>query len=98
MGPPVYVVTGANRGIGLALVTHLLQSEEAVCVAATARVPRRAAELHKLQEQYEGRLQLFTLDANDDASIEASGITLKCKCTDLSATLHKSLDAPSLFV
>ena len=98
MGPPVYVITGANRGIGLALVTHVLQSEKAACVAATARVPSRAAELHKLRERYEGRLQLFALDANDDASVEASDRVLKYKSMDLSATPHKSLDAPSLSV
>ena len=43
----VYVVTGANRGIGLALVTEL--SRQGHTVIATARTPETATKLKVLQ-------------------------------------------------
>jgi NAD(P)-dependent dehydrogenase (short-subunit alcohol dehydrogenase family) len=59
--PLKYLVTGANRGIGLAFARHL--SERGDMVIATARHPEKARDLAKLS------LRLEQLDVADEKSI-----------------------------
>jgi len=59
--PLKYLVTGANRGIGLAFARHL--SERGDTVIATARHPEKARDLAKLS------LRLEQLDVADEKSI-----------------------------
>ncbi|MCC8363193.1 SDR family oxidoreductase [Lysobacter sp. A6] len=54
------LVTGANRGLGLALATALLQRGDRV--VATARHPGKATALNTLTGQYPGRLHVLPLD------------------------------------
>jgi NAD(P)-dependent dehydrogenase (short-subunit alcohol dehydrogenase family) len=61
------IVTGANRGIGLGLVTRLAQRADHA-VIATARQPDDAAELHALAAQT-GRVRVEKLDVASEASI-----------------------------
>ncbi len=61
------VVTGANRGIGLALTRQLL--EKGRHVFATARRPERAQELHLLSTRYPGRLTILPLDVREEEQI-----------------------------
>ncbi|HJL14681.1 MAG TPA: SDR family oxidoreductase [Sandaracinaceae bacterium LLY-WYZ-13_1] len=61
------VVTGANRGLGLALARRL--AEEGALVHATARVPEDAAELRALARTHEVRLH--QLDVTDDLECDA---------------------------
>ena len=63
------LVTGANRGIGLAFVRQLLGRGEEVL--ATARRPARAEELGALTAEYPERLRLLPLDVGDEDSLEA---------------------------
>lgn len=42
----VYFITGANRGIGLGIVTAILRSIPGSTVFATAREPAKAVELN----------------------------------------------------
>lgn len=63
-----YLVTGANRGIGLEFTRELLKRGESV--VATARDPESAEELQALQNENAERLTLFSLDIADVASIE----------------------------
>ncbi len=60
-------VTGSNRGIGLALVQHLLA--QGATVIAAARRPQQAAALQALQRQHPQRLTLVALDVTDEAAI-----------------------------
>ena len=68
VGRPTVLVTGANRGIGLALVEHYVAAEWNVI--ATARTPGSATELHALAEIYE-HLLIEQLDVTDNPRIAA---------------------------
>lgn len=61
------LVTGANRGIGLALVEELLLL--GYTTIATARKPERAEALHALSETHRGRLRVLPLDVTSDDSV-----------------------------
>ena len=54
------LVTGANRGLGLALVRALLARGDRV--VATCRQPGKATELNRLAGEHPGRLHLLPLD------------------------------------
>lgn len=60
-----YLITGANRGIGLEMTSQAL--ELGIRVIATCRDPSSATELSALQ----GRLEVHALDVTDDASTTA---------------------------
>jgi len=62
-------VTGANRGIGLAFVKHLL--DQSARVIAGARKPDEAEDLHELAQKHPA-LKLVQFDATDDTSIKAA--------------------------
>jgi NAD(P)-dependent dehydrogenase (short-subunit alcohol dehydrogenase family) len=61
------IVTGANRGIGLGLVTRLAE-REGYLVVATARQPDDASELQALAAQTR-RVRVEQLDMTSEASI-----------------------------
>ncbi len=57
---PNVLVTGANRGLGLALVRALLARGDRVI--GTCRQPGKATELNRLAGEYPGRLHVLPLD------------------------------------
>lgn len=61
------VVTGANRGIGLALCRALAVS--GASVLAGCRRPQAAQELQALVKESQGRLRIETIDVSDDKSV-----------------------------
>ena len=65
----VFLITGANRGLGVEHVRQFLQKSK-VKVVATARQPAKATELKGLQDQYNDRLTVVELDVADEASIK----------------------------
>jgi len=67
-GPSIYVVTGANRGIGLAFTRELARRGDRVI--ATARNPAKPRELVALKVRVE------TLDVADTKSVLAFGRSL----------------------
>ncbi len=69
-GPPVALVTGANRGIGLALSTVL--AEKGWRVIATCRDPEHADELKALAARHPA-VTLDRLDVTDGAALAALG-------------------------
>lgn len=73
------VVTGANRGIGLALARSFL--ERGVEVVATARKVSEAKDLNALGSK--GKLRVLQLDVSDDASVKAFAAELGDVSVDL---------------
>lgn len=65
-----YLITGANRGIGLELTRQLVARADHVFAAC--RQPDTAAELQQIKAQDDNRLMLIQLDVSDPASIAAS--------------------------
>ena len=66
--PPVALITGANRGIGLALSTVL--AERGWRVMATCRDPEHADELKQLSATHPG-VTIDRLDVTDTAALDA---------------------------
>ncbi len=64
-----YVITGANRGIGLEFVEQLLERGDSII--ATARKPDEADELQSLSATYGDRLEITTLDVTEADTIDA---------------------------
>ncbi|WP_026970324.1 SDR family oxidoreductase [Aliagarivorans marinus] len=73
------VITGANRGIGLALTSHYLQ--QGWQVVATCRAPQSAHKLHNLAPQ--DKLQILPLDITDTSSRQQFVAQLHGKQIDL---------------
>ena len=61
------LITGANRGIGLALTAELLKTGHRVI--ATARHPAKAADLAALRAGHETSLDILELDVTSDKSV-----------------------------
>ncbi|KAL1507468.1 hypothetical protein AB1Y20_008304 [Prymnesium parvum] len=69
------VVTGASRGIGLALTAELLRRSRGTVVAAS-RQPHLSAPLRELSEDFPSRLSLLPCDVLRPASLEAMAARL----------------------
>jgi NAD(P)-dependent dehydrogenase (short-subunit alcohol dehydrogenase family) len=63
---PTALVTGGNRGLGLALVRALLARGDRV--VAACRHPGRATDLNRLTGEHPGRLHVLPLDVADPKS------------------------------
>ena len=63
------LITGANRGIGLALTRAYLERGDRV--AATCRLPAKAGELHALKDTYRDDLLIIRIDVNLGRSVTA---------------------------
>lgn len=63
----IYLVTGANRGIGLELAKQILQGPNNKLVAAARN--SEASSLQDLQKEYGDRLLRVTLDLLDFSTI-----------------------------
>ncbi|KAL1718630.1 hypothetical protein EV715DRAFT_200593 [Schizophyllum commune] len=75
--PTVYLVSGANRGIGLALVTALAARPDTI-VFAGARNPASATELSKLAAAHPGKVHAISLvSADKENSLAAAEVIRK---------------------
>lgn len=68
-------ITGANRGIGLALTRQYLQRGE--IVYAACRTPEDASTLNQLKDQFPDQLTIMALEVRSDEGIEAVGQQLE---------------------
>ena len=62
-----YLITGANRGLGLEFVRQLLARGDAV--TACCREPDQATELHALGKEAGDRFDVLALDVTDAAAV-----------------------------
>ncbi|KAI5892431.1 NAD(P)-binding protein [Schizophyllum commune H4-8] len=69
--PTAYLVTGANRGIGLAMVTALAARPNVV-VFAGARDPARATDLNALAKAHPNRVHVLKIISADRESNKAA--------------------------
>jgi len=76
-----YVVTGANRGIGLEFVRQL--SARGDRVVATARRPEEAGELQSLARDADPAVHIDQLDVTEPASVEQFAANLPVDSTDV---------------
>ncbi|KIM82343.1 hypothetical protein PILCRDRAFT_88746 [Piloderma croceum F 1598] len=73
MAPIVYLISGANRGIGLGFVTALARRDN-VIVFASASNPTAAEDLHSLVQHFPGKVHIVKLTScektdNSDAAV-----------------------------
>lgn len=78
---PTVLITGANRGIGLALARHYAQ--RGWNVVATARKPEEADDLEAISKAHPGTLTLETLDVTDFGQIDALAAKYRDKPIDV---------------
>ncbi|HST44099.1 MAG TPA: SDR family NAD(P)-dependent oxidoreductase [Luteimonas sp.] len=87
--PAQALVTGASRGIGLALATALLQRSDVACVHAVARHAEVAPGLAALATRHGTRLQRHAIDITDDDHLA----TLAGRVRGHGAALHLVINA-----
>ena len=75
------LITGANRGIGLAFAQSY--AKDGWRVVATCRTPAKAKELDKLAAGSGGRVSVHALDVADGKAIAALGKTLRAESIDV---------------
>ena len=83
-----YLITGANRGLGLEFVRQLLARGDSV--TACCRKPAGAAELNALADQAGGRLSVVALDVMDAAAIAALPDQLKSSGAKLDVLINNA--------
>ena len=88
------LITGANRGIGLALTRELLV-EGAAIVFAGCRQPARARELQELAISAGGRLRILALDVTDGESRRAALREIRAQTDGLEALVNNAAINPA---
>lgn len=78
---PTVLITGANRGIGLAMAKHY--AERGWNVVATARKPAEAEDLEAISAAHPGKVTIETLDVTDFAQIDALAAKYREKPIDI---------------
>ncbi len=79
--PETFLITGANRGIGLAVTKILLSQGDKVF--ATCRQPQKAEELKMLKKTHGEALELVPLEADSDDSVRAAAAEVAKKTDHL---------------
>lgn len=91
---PCYAVTGASRGIGLALVTKLLETKPNAFVFATTR--NACKDLEELGKKYRRQLLVLELDVGNEtqyAGLMAKVRTVTDRLDYVVANAGESLNA-----
>jgi NAD(P)-dependent dehydrogenase (short-subunit alcohol dehydrogenase family) len=82
------LITGANRGLGLAFTRRYLERGERVF--AGCRKPETARQLHELQATYPQRLTVVSLDVADADSIRASHAVVRSQVAGLDVLINNA--------
>ena len=73
--PTTYLITGANRGIGLEMARQILKSGDRL--HAVCRNPATASELNTIVEASQGRGHIYKADACDEIALGKIASTIK---------------------
>ncbi len=84
-----YLITGANRGIGLEL-TRQLVTQGGALVFATCRAPERADNLNALARDNPDNVTVLQLDVNDEASIAAAVQAVSAAAASLDVLINNA--------
>ncbi|MCE2470909.1 MAG: SDR family oxidoreductase [Anaerolineae bacterium] len=84
-----YLITGANRGIGLEL-TRQLVTQGGALVFATCRAPERADNLNELARDNPGKVTVLQLDVNDESSIAAAVQAVSAAAASLDVLINNA--------
>ena len=87
-----WLIQGAGRGIGLALVRRLLAEQGVTRVYAGVRKPARSEALHTLVREHPDRLRLLELDVTREDQIAAAAAVV----ADESVRLHGLINVAGL--
>lgn len=87
------LITGANRGIGLALSRAYAERGDAL-VFATARQPEAAHELNALAAQYPDQVRVIALDVGQAASIDAAAQAVSAQTDALDILINNAAVNP----
>jgi len=102
MPPIVYLVSGANRGIGLGFVTALARRDN-VIVFAGARNPTAAEDLQSLVQEFPGKVHIVKLTSCDKTDNDAAVANIKTiagrldvviACAGINQFIGPSLETP----
>lgn len=83
------VITGANRGIGLAIAREYLENSDAR-VFATARTPDTATDLKTLQAEYGNRLHLIQLDVANATSVDSAAEAVAAQVNEVHILINNA--------
>ena len=83
------MITGSNRGVGLALVKEYLNHNDTF-IFATCRKPESAHDLQALKLQYPDSLSIVALDINDSTSIEQAFETVSARANRLDLLINNA--------
>jgi NAD(P)-dependent dehydrogenase (short-subunit alcohol dehydrogenase family) len=87
------MITGSNRGIGLALTSESLARGDRVF--ATCQHPEEADALHALAAEHGDRLTILRLDVTDEETIEASVEAIQSEENGLDVLINNAGISPS---
>ena len=82
------LITGANRGIGLALTRQLLKDDARIF--ATCRAPARADALNALAQGHRERVTVLQLDVTDESSIDRAVKTVGAEIDGLDLLINNA--------
>lgn len=87
------LVTGANKGIGLAIASEILRQHEDTYVLLGSRSAERGREaLQKLAAQHPNRAEVVELDVSDDESVARAAAHVRASYPDDTAPLYAVVD------
>ncbi len=87
------LITGANRGIGLAVTTRYLEKGDNVLGAC--REPQKSEALRDLEKLYPGKLKMVSLDVNSDESAAAAGKEAASKTEKVDVLINMAAIMPT---